>query len=178
MDAHLTLPEPAQRALAAQGLTAADLDANRAGRVSPAQLARLGNVQKGGQATVYVLFGGGSVISVVTALFHYSQHGDAPIFVLPAIAIAFALVIYFLVYRRNRLPLPAEIENAKVTVMHARVGGSLIASARGVYNVWLDNVRYTGCATALSDEVRKKDRVVDAYVIAERKLVVALVPAE
>jgi hypothetical protein len=170
-------PSP-DAALAAQGLTSADVEANRAGRVSPTQLERLGSVRKWGRAGVFIMLGGGSVASVVLALYHYLTHGDVVIFILPAVAVSFLGCIYLFVYRRNRLPSPSEIANAKVITMRARVGGSLVAYNRGVYNVWLNNVRYSGCANALSDDVCKKERMVDAYIVEGHKLVVALVPAD
>lgn len=166
------------RALAAQGLTAEDIEANRAGRASPAQLERLRRVQKWGQITVYGTLGATAGLSVALAAYHYAQHQQATIFILPAIALVFCAAIYLLVYRLNRLPPPSEVARARVTAQRATVGGSIVSSSRGVYNVWLDGVRYSGCATDLSNDVRTKGRVVDAYIVAEHKLVVALVPVE
>ncbi|HVV83741.1 MAG TPA: hypothetical protein VHE35_11785 [Kofleriaceae bacterium] len=170
--------EVVQRALAAQGLTAADVEVNRGGRVSPAQLERLAAMQRAGRLAVSLSLGTVVVGSVGAALFDYHRHGRASIFIVPAIGIAFALAIYFLVYRRYRLPLPAELAEAPVTVLRARVGGSLVTPSRGIYLVSLDGVRYSGCARALTEEIGAKGRTVDAYVIAPRKLAVALVPAD
>lgn len=165
-------------ALAAQGLTATDVAANRAGRVSPAQLERLATMHRRGRLAVGFLLGGGAVASVAAAGVHYAQHGDAVIFTLPAIALLFLAALYVFVYRLNRLPSPEDLADAKVSVLRATVGGSLVAPNRGVYTVWLNGVRYSGCSSALSEDVRSKGRVVDAYVVADRKLVLALVPAD
>src|SRR5262249_50559906 len=100
-----------ESALSSQGLTVGDVDANRAGKVSPTQLERLGSVMNRGRATAYGAFGGLPVMSIALAGYHYSQHGSAGIFIMPAVAIAFSAALYFIVYRPNRLPVPNEVRD-------------------------------------------------------------------
>ncbi|MEO8800607.1 MAG: hypothetical protein ABI551_22145 [Polyangiaceae bacterium] len=167
-----------QQALSIQGLALEDVEANRAGHVSPTQLGRLASVQGAGKITMSLMVFGGSALSIGFAINDYRQHGHLAVFIVPAVIIAFFAAIYFGVYRAFRLPMPEEIAKARVTARRARVTASMIGANRGVYSVWLDGVRHTGCAASLSDDVRLKGRIVDAYIIAERKLVVALVPTE
>lgn len=176
MNAQIT-PSNALKALEVQGLTIADVDANREGRVGPGQLKRVGAVASGGKAAVYMFTLPLSLGTLGFAVWHYAQNHQSPIFVLLAVAITFCAIIYFGVYRMFRLPGAAEIANATVIHLPAKVTASMIASNRGVYNVWLDGVRYSGCASSLTDDVRMKGSAVNAYVIREHKLCLALVPA-
>lgn len=178
MNVNAAPPAVVQQALSIQGLAPEDVEANRGGRVSPTQLDRLASVQGAGKITMSLMVFSAAAVALGFAVYDYRQHGHPAVFLVPALTLAFFAAIYFGVYRAFRLPMPKEIAGAKVTPLRARVAASMVGANRGVYTVWLDGVRYTGCAASLSDDVRQKGRIVDAYVVAERKLVVALVPTE
>jgi hypothetical protein len=163
--------------LAAQGLDAADLATNRAGRVSQTQLARQVAVRSWGARGVWII----AVLAVVGCVgagaLRYVQSGDRGFAIFMSM---FGLVIAAIplgVYYGFRFVDPAKLAACTVTrIEHAEVGGFLPAPNRGVYAIGLNGRRYSGFASALSRA--QLGAHVNAYVVAEHRIVVALEPID
>lgn len=166
-----------REALAAQGLDESDLEANRAGRVSEKQLARqIGVRRSGGQAVSLIAVG--SVLGCGgVGVWRGVQHGEAGLAVFLSIfglvMAAFPLGIYY----AFRFVDPAKV--AKCTVVrleNAEIGAFLPSPNRGVYAIGLNGKRYSGFASALTRA--HFGAHVNAYVVAEHQIVVALEPID
>ncbi|HEY6804650.1 MAG TPA: hypothetical protein VI306_13845 [Pyrinomonadaceae bacterium] len=162
-------------ALAAQGLDTSDLEANRAGRISERQLARQFDVRRRGRLGVWVM----AVCAVVGCsgfgAFRFVQHGDAGLFVFMSILGLVMAVFPLGIYYAFRFIDPAKIAGTTVTrIDNAEVGVFLPAPYRGVYSISLNGHRYSGFANSLT-RVQLGARV-NAYIIPEHRIVVALEP--
>lgn len=164
-------------ALAAQGLDASDLETNRAGRVSEKQVARQIAVRRWGGRGVWIL----AVASVVgcggVGALRLMQHGDVGIAVFMSIfglvMGAFPLGIYY----AFRFIAPAKVGASTVArIESAEVGTFLPAPYRGVYSISLNGKRYSGFASALT-RAHLGARV-NAYIVPEHRIVVALEPLD
>ena len=167
--------------LALQGMTIEDLEANRVGRVTKRQLDLLGERMRRGALTVYGMMGVMVLFAAGFTAYDYARKQNPASFIFTAIMLAVALLPY-LVYRIFRLPLPDEIADAKVTIVRGQVRGVLVAYNRGFYNLSLEGTMYTGLsawrtpdATGQSGDLYAlKSKMVAAYVVAGRKLVLAV----
>lgn len=140
-------------ALAAQGLDASDVEANREGRVSERQIARQAAVRRWGGRGVWVI----AIASVV---------GCGCVAALP-------LGIYY----AFRFADPAKVRACAVMrIENAEVGAFLPAPFRGVYAINLNGRHYSGFARDLR-RTHLGARV-NAYIVAEHRIVVALEPIE
>ena len=163
--------------LTAQGLEAADLEANRAGRVSQTQIARQVAIRRSGARVVWtlavlaVVAGGG--VGAVT----FMQGGDRGIAIF---MVSFGLVMAALplaIYFAFRFVDPAKLAACTVTrIERAEVGGFLPSPNRGIYAIGLNGQRYSGFASALT-RAHLGGRV-NAYVVPEHRIVVALEPSD
>ena len=164
-------------ALAAQGLDETDLEANRVGRVSERQIARQADVRRGGTRgawliAVFLIVGCG-----VGGGLGYAKSGDVGILIFMTIFGLVGAAIPLGIYYAFRFADPAKVGAAAVTrIDRAEVSGFLPAPNRGVYAIGLNGTRYSGFASALSRS-HLGDRV-NAYVVAEHRIVVALEPAD
>jgi hypothetical protein len=164
-------------ALEAQGLDETDLEANRAGRVTDKQIARQARVRGAGGVGVWLMALLGIVGGPAAGLYGYSQSGDMGLVIFMSILGLVLAAIPLGVYYAFRFPDPAKVGACKVTKLeNAKVGGFLPAPARGVYNIGLNGTRYAGFANML---LRSQfgDHV-NAYVVEEHKIVVAIEPIE
>jgi hypothetical protein len=164
-------------ALAAQGLNTSDLETNRAGRVSEKQIARQVAVRRGGGRGVWIIAvalvvgcGGVGAIRLV-------QHGEVGIAIfmsaLGLVMAAFPLCIYY----AFRFVDPAKVAVCTVTrIENAEIGAFLPAPNRGVYAISLNGQRYSGFASALT-RAHLGARV-NAYIVPEHRIVVALEPID
>ena len=164
-------------ALAAQGLDAADLEINRAGRVSDTQISRQLAVRRQGGRGVWII----AVLAVVASggvgALRYLQTGDAGVAVFMALLGLVLAAIPLGIYYAFRFADPARVAACKVTrIAGAEVGGFLPAPNRGVYAIGLAGKRYSGFASALT-RAHLGARV-NAYVVPEHRIVVALEPVE
>jgi hypothetical protein len=164
-------------ALVAQGLDETDLETNRAGRVSEKQVARQIAVRRWGGRGVWIIAVGAVVGCGGAGAWRYVQNGDAgfavfmPIFGLVAAALPLG------VYYAFRFADPAKVGACTVTrIENAEVGAFLPAPYRGVYAISLNGKRYSGFASALA-RAHLGARV-NAYVIPEHRIVVALEPVD
>jgi hypothetical protein len=164
-------------ALAAQGLDASDLETNRAGRVSEKQVAREIAVRRWGGRGVWII----AVCAVVgcgsVGALRLVQHGEVgfAIFMsaLGLVMAAFPLGIYY----AFRFVDPAKVGACTVTrIENAEVGAFLPAPYRGVYAISLNGRRYSGFASALT-RAHLGARV-NAYIVPEHRIVVALEPVD
>ena len=165
------------KALEAQGLDVSDLETNRAGRVSEKQVAREIAVRRWGGRGVWII----AVCAVVgcgsVGALRLVQHGEVgfAIFMsaLGLVMAAFPLGIYY----AFRFVNPAKVGACTVTrIENAEVGAFLPAPYRGVYAISLNGRRYSGFANALT-RAHLGARV-NAYIVAEHRIVVALEPVE
>jgi hypothetical protein len=163
--------------LAAQGLDASDLETNRAGRVSEKQVARQVAVRRGGGRGVWII----AVALVVgcggVGALRWVQHGEVGIAVfmlsLGLVMAALPLGIYY----AFRFADPAKVGACTVTrIENAEVGAFLPAPYRGVYAISLNGRRYSGFASALT-RAHLGARV-NAYIVPEHRIVVALEPID
>lgn len=163
-------------ALAAQGLDISDLETNRTGRVSDNQVARQVAVRRWGGRGVWIIAvcavgcGGAGALRFVL-------HGEVGIAVfmsiLGLVMAAFPLGIYY----AFRFVDPVNVRACTVTrIENAEVGAFLPAPYRGVYAISLNGKRYSGFASALT-RAHLGARV-NAYVVPEHRIVVALEPVE
>jgi hypothetical protein len=164
-------------ALAAQGLDETDLDTNRAGRVSEEQVARQAAVRRRGGRGVWLI----AVFLVVgcgaAGAWGYVQNGDAGLAVYMSIFGLVAAALPLGVYYAFRFAAPAKVGACAVTrIEDAEVGVFLPAPYRGVYAISLNGKRYSGFANALT-RAHLGARV-NAYVVAEHRIVVALEPLD
>lgn len=164
-------------ALAAQGLDASDLNANRAGRITERQLDRQRTVRVSGGGFVKAMAGIMIFGTSGFGLWRYLGHGELGLMIfmilLGAVFAAFPLGIYY----AFRFADPARVAMAKVVRLeNAEVGVFLPASNRGVYAISLNRQRYSGFAT----ELRRAHfgKRVNAYVVPEHRIVVALEPID
>lgn len=164
-------------ALAAQGLDVSDLETNRAGRVSEKQVARQLAVRRWGGRGVWII----AVCAVVgcggVGALRLVQHGAVGIAVfmlsLGLVMGAIPLVIYY----AFRFVDPAKVRACTVTQLeNAKVGVFLPAPYRGVYAISLNGGRYSGFASALTSA--HLGAHVNAYIVPEHRIVVALEPID
>ncbi len=164
-------------ALAAQGLDVSDLETNRAGRVSEKQVARQVAVRRGGGRGVWII----AVASVVgcggVGLLRLVQHGEVGLAVFMGIFGLVMAAFPFGIYYAFRFADPAKVGACKVTrIENAAVGAFLPAPNRGVYAISLNGQRYSGFASALT-RAHLGARV-NAYVVPEHRIIVALEPID
>ena len=164
-------------ALAAQGLDASDIETNRAGRVSEKQVARQVAVRRWGGRGVWII----AVCMVVgcggVGALRLVQHGEVGLAVfmciLGLVMAAFPLGIYY----AFRFVDPAKVGACRVTrIENAEVGAFLPAPYRGVYAISLNGQHYSGFASALT-RAHLGARV-NAYIVPEHRIVVALEPID
>ncbi|HET6584202.1 MAG TPA: hypothetical protein VFG69_12155 [Nannocystaceae bacterium] len=163
--------------LAAQGLDETDLGANRAGRVSPAQSARQIAVRRGGARGAWILALASLVGCSAVGAWSYLRNGDPGLGVfMPLFGIVLA-ALPLGIYYAFRFADPAAVAASGVTrIDAAKVGTFLPAPARGIYSISLDGKRHSGFASALTRA--HLDERMNAYVVAEHRIVVALEPCD
>ncbi len=164
-----------KEALAAQGLDESDIAMNRAGRVSEEQIARQIQVRKWGGRGVWLTAVFLIVFSVGIGVWNFLKSGDVGIVIFMSILgfvfAAFPLGIYYVFRFTN----PAKVAACKVTLIeNAEVGVFLPAPYRGIYAISLNHQRYSGFANYLTGA--HLGARVNAYVVAEHRIVVALEP--
>lgn len=169
-------------ALAAQGLDESDLEANRAGRVSEKQIERMVSVRKGGMFAVWLMALLGIAGGVGFGAWRWLQYGQAGLGVFMA---GLGLVLAALplgIFYAFRFADPQKVGACKVVSMeNAEVGVFLPSSNRGVYAISLNHKRYSGFATQLWKKGVGGGHLgsrVNAYVVPEHKIVVALEPLD
>ena len=166
-----------KESLAAQGLDESDLEANRSGRVSEKQIARQVAVRswgKGGVWTTAICF---VVGSVGFGTWRWLQYGDAGVAIFMSILGLVMAALPLGIYYAFRFADPKKIGACKVTLLeNAEVGVFLPAPLRGVYAISLNRKRYSGFANLLS-RAHFGARV-NAYVVPEHQIVVALEPLD
>ncbi|MGC4043008.1 MAG: hypothetical protein QM758_04325 [Armatimonas sp.] len=166
-----------QETLTAQGLDASDLEQNRAGKVSEKQIARQLDVRRGGGTSVWIMALSALVACGGVGAWRIVQHGDVGIAVFMGILGLVMAALPLGIYYAFRFPDPVKVGAGTVTCLeNAEVGVFLPSSTRGVYNISLNGKRYSGFASALS-RAHLGTRV-NAYVVPEYRIVVALEPVE
>ena len=147
---------------------------NRAGRVSERQIARQTQVRKWGRGIWLIavfLF----VFSVGLGVWDFVKSGDVRIVVFMSIFGFVSAAIPLGIYYAFRFADPAKVATCKVTLIeNADVGVFLPASNRGIYAISLNHRRYSGFASDLT-RAHLGARM-NAYVVAEHRIVVALEP--
>ena len=164
-------------ALAAQGLDAADLAANRVGRISERQLARQIAVRRSGGRGVWMMAVFGLAAGVGIGVWRLVQADDAvAAVVMSALGVVLA-AIPLGVYYGFRFADPAKVAACTVVpIANAEVGAFLPAPARWIYAIALNGRRYSGFASALT-RAHLGARV-NAYVVEDHSIVVALEPVD
>jgi len=164
-------------ALVAQGLDETDLEANRAGRVSARQVARQLEARRWGSRGAWLMAGLGIFGCGAAGAWSYVQNGDVGIVVF---MLAFGLVMAAIplgVYYGFRFADPAKVGACTVTRLdNVQVGAFLPAPSRGVYAISLEHQRYSGFAKLLMRS--HFGARVNAYVVPEHRIVVALEPVD
>ena len=164
-------------ALAAQGLDASDIETNRAGRVSEKQVARQAAVRSWGGRGVWIIAIGGIVGCGGAGAWRYAHNGDIGFAIFMSILGLVMAAIPLGVYYAFRFADPAKVGACAVTrIENAEVGAFLPAPYRGVYAISLNGRRYSGFASALTRE--HLGARVNAYIVPEHRIVVALEPID
>jgi hypothetical protein len=164
-------------ALSAQGLDDSDLETNRAGRVSEKQVARQVAVRRWGGRGVWII----AVCAVVgcggVGALRLVQHGEVGIAVFMSSLGLVMAAIPLGIYYAFRFVDPEKVRACTVTQLeNAKVGAFLPAPYRGVYAISLNGQHYSGFANALT-RAHLGERV-NAYVVPEHRIVVALEPVD
>lgn len=163
------------KALAAQGLDESDIAMNRAGQISEKQIARQRQVRKWGGGGVWLIAIFILAFCAGIGVWNFRQSGDAGIIIFMSILGLVMAAIPLGVYYAFRFADPAKIAKCKVTqIENAEVGAFLPAPSRGIYAISLNGQRYSGFASDLA-RAQLGTRV-NAYVVAEHRIVVALEP--
>ena len=164
-----------KESLAAQGLDESDIAVNRAGRVSEKQIARQMAVRKWGGSGVWLIAVFGVVSCIGFGVWDFVKSGDVGIVVFMSIFGFVSAAIPLGVYYALRFADPAKVANCKVTqIENVEIGAFLPAPYRGIYAISLNGQRYSGFASELS-RAHLGERV-NAYVVAEHRIVAALEP--
>jgi hypothetical protein len=105
----------------------------------------------------------------------FVQSGDRGIAIFMTILGLVMAALPLGIYYAFRFVDPAKLATCAVTrIDNAEVGAFLIGSSRGVYAISLNGKRYSGFARALTKE--HLGARVNAYVVPEHRIVVALEP--
>jgi hypothetical protein len=164
-------------ALAAQGLDESDIAMNHAGRVSEKQIARQIQVRKWGGSGVWIIAVFLVVGSVGFGVWDFVKSGNVGILVFMSIFGIVSAALPLGIYYAFRFANPAKVAMCKVTLIeNAEVGAFLPAPNRGVYAISLNGRRYSGFASDLS-RAHLGARV-NAYIVPEHRIVVALEPID
>jgi hypothetical protein len=164
-----------REALAAQGLDESDIAMNRAGRVSEKQIARQMQARKWGGVGVWLVAIFIVAFCVGLGVWNFVKSGSVGIVVFMSILGFVFAALPLGIYYAFRFADPAKVATCKVTRMeNAEVGAFLPSSNRGIYAISLNGRRYSGFASDLS-RAHLGARV-NAYVVAEHRIVVALEP--
>jgi hypothetical protein len=164
-------------ALAAQGLDASDIETNRAGRVSEKQVARQIAVRRWGGSGVWIIAVCGVVGCGGVGAWRYAHDGDTGIVIFMSLLGLVMAAIPLGVYYAFRFADPAKVGACTVTrIENAEVGAFLPAPYRGVYAISLNGRRYSGFASALTRA--NLGARVNAYIVPEHRIVVALEPID
>ncbi|MGA9994269.1 MAG: hypothetical protein WBP93_02590 [Pyrinomonadaceae bacterium] len=166
-----------KEALAAQGLDESDIAMNRAGRVSEKQIARQIQARKWGGSGVWIIAVFLVVGSVGIGVWDFLKSGNVGIVVFMLIFGFVFAAIPLGIYYAFRFAAPSKVAACKVTrIENAEVGAFLPAPYRGIYAISLNRRRYSGFASDLSRA--HLGAHVNAYVVAEHRIVVALEPVD
>ena len=164
-----------KNALAAQGLDESDIAMNRSGRMSEKQIARQMDVRKGGKVGVWLIAVFIIVCCVGLGVWNFMKNGDVGIVIFMSILGLVFAALPLGIYYAFRFADPLKVAKCKVMqIENAEVGVFLPSSNRGIYAVSLNGRRYSGFADKLS-KAHLGNRV-NAYVIPEHRIVVALEP--
>jgi hypothetical protein len=164
-------------ALAAQGLDASDIETNRAGRVSEKQVARQVAVRRWGGRGVWIIAVCAVVGCVGFGVWDFVKSGNVGIVVFMLIFGFVSAALPLGIYYAFRFVDPAKVAACTVTrIENAEVGAFLPAPYRGVYAISLNGQHYSGFASALT-RAHLGARV-NAYIVPEHRIVVALEPID
>lgn len=162
-------------ALLAQGLDESDIEINSKGQMSDKQIARQVQVRKMGGRGVWIIGLLGLSGCVGFGVWKFIKGGDIGIIIFMSILGLFLAAVPLGIYYIFRFKDPAKIALCKVIkIEHAAVGSFLPAPYRGIYTISLNGQVFSGFANGLSKA--HLGTSADAYVVAEHKIVVALVP--
>ena len=162
--------------LAAQGLDASDLEANRAGRMSHKQIDRQRSVRQWGTRGVWLMAGFGIVVGAVGA-YSFAHRGETAGAVFMSLLGLGLAALPLVVLYSLRFADPAKVAACGVTRLeNVELGVFLPAPNRGVYAISLNHRRYSGFASALSKS--HLSARMNAYVVEQHRIVVALEPID
>jgi hypothetical protein len=162
-------------ALAAQGLDASDIETNRAGRVSERQVARQVAVRRWGGRGVWIIAVFAVVVCGGVGALRWLQHGEVGLAIFMSILGLVMAAIPLGIYYAFRFVDPVKLGACTVTrIENVEVGAFLPAPYRGVYAISLNGQHYSGFANDLM-RAHLGARV-NAYVVPEHRIVVALEP--
>jgi sulfite exporter TauE/SafE len=161
-----------QHFLQLQDLTLEDIEANRAGTVSPHQAEIAAKHRR--RTTSYVLVGVGTgfVGALFVAFTFYRQDHNPIGFLAPALAVVMGGIVYAIYAAVWRFPL---LTGRNVEVVEGLADRIRYLSTRDEFDVLINGVTYTGFG--------RVDRTFDGlrlkmYVIPDRKIVVGIEPGD
>ena len=163
-------------AIAAQGLDATDLEANRSGRVTEKQIARQIEVRRRGALGVWLTVVGAVVICGVLSAWKLTTGDRGAVIVMSCMGF-FLTALPLGIYYGFRFVNPEKLRTCTVTRLDNVPVGSFLASMGwkgGVYAIGLNGKRYSGFSNALRRE--HLGARVNAYVVQEHAIVLALEP--
>ena len=177
-DAEVTGAPPGSdldRFLKLQNLKVEDVEANRAGKVSPRQAATVG--ARRGNVTTWLLlgFGGFFALALAAAITDYMQKKHFKAMILPAIAGTVGIIAYVVYAMFWRPPSAEEVAKQKVVTIQGVADSISYWPHKGFYDIKMNGVKYQGYTTM---DPGYEGHKVKLHVIPESKLVVAMEPAD
>jgi len=165
----------ADRSLRVQRLKLEDIEANRAGRLSEREAARI--TAEGRKFRMNLWFGLLAFVgaATVTSLSIYSKQPKSAMFIVPAIALVAIIPIYFLALALFGKPDP-DVAAGKVTVVQGSIQNLSVWPTRDGFTASIGGTEYKGLnALALGQSLRDGQNV-KAYVLPNAKILVSVDP--
>ncbi len=172
--------------LARQGWTAADLDANRSGRLSPAQIDELRRRMRKWIWRTAAWSLPWPLLALVAAIWLLITQGDASLFVLPIVA-ALPVGALIAIIGSRATGIIADAERGEIAAVEGRIAGLFVNARTGTARVRSDQTRMD-CLGSRSDrgwqetrrlvyEAEKHRRAIRAFYLPRAKLLVAVEPS-
>jgi hypothetical protein len=171
--------------LAPQGWTAADLDANRAGRLSPAQIDELRRRMRKWMRRTAAWSLPWPLLALAPAIWLLVAQGDGSLFVLPIIGVLTVAPLFAIIGTRARGVI-ADAERGEVGIVEGPIAGMYVNTTTGTARVRIGETRMD-CLGTRSDRTwqatrhfiyeAERDRIaVRAFYLPRARVIVAAEP--
>ncbi|CAN5655331.1 hypothetical protein BH09MYX1_BH09MYX1_03070 [soil metagenome] len=166
----MTTSSDLQRYLGVQDLKAEDIEANRAGNVSPRQAAIAKKHRSRTSSYLYIVFPMFLAATLFTAVTLYRQNHQPIVFLGPALVFVLWPIMFAVYAAFWRFPLLA---GRKVVLVQGRATWVRFLATRGEYSVRMDGVAYRGFGRV---DHTYQGVYLKMYVVPDGKIVVGIEP--